>query len=537
MKLFLPSILLLLFSINLFSQNKYLSYENQKNEIEQLIAANSDIAEMITLGESQSGKEIFAVAIGEDKDNSKPAFLVVAGIEPDDITSPVSAQAFLKYILDGKDSDSIKTLINKFTLYVIPRISPDPLETFFADVKYQSPGNFDPDDEDRDGAVDEDGYNDLNNDKLISFIRIEDPDGKYIEDEDLAGFMREADLTKGEIGKYIYIPEGLDDDKDGQVNEDPVGGVNANRNFTNDFKPYTTAGGTHPFSANELRAFGNFVFDKPNIVSIFSFTYHNNILKPWKIKYPNQPGRPNIFSADSAAYTALSDKLNSFSEYDGDSKPDGDISGWAYYDAGRFSFTEPAWTYPEVKDSSKKSSREKLNREEKAFKWILANEPEKFIQWKEIKHPDFSNSKVQLGGIMPFALNNAPEEKLNLAAASTLPLLYNIYKSLPLIEIAKPVVEDLGNNVKRVNIIIENKGAMPSHTIAGRKLKSMQPVLIRTKLQDTQTLSSGKMVTFIQDPIPGGGKIEKSFLIVGKGTVEFEIGSKSFGTKKIKIDL
>ncbi|MCF8243215.1 MAG: hypothetical protein K9J16_17700 [Melioribacteraceae bacterium] len=361
-------------------------------------------------------------------------------------------------------------------------------------------------------------------------------------DNKLGGLMIKADPKKGQAGKYKLLFEGKDDDGDGKVNEDPVGGINVNMNGTNEYKPYETYGGVHPFAAKELIALADFLFERPNILSVFTFNYHNNFDKGWKIKYKGRRSKGNMFSTDSAAYNALASDLKPLAKYPGEKLNNGSIAGWAFYDAGRFSFSAPAWTYPEVKDSTEEKNKKNKkktddNRETLAYKWIVKNTPGNYLEWKEIKHPDFPNQKVEVGGFVPFAKNNPPEDSLTIISKNANKLLFRLYKSLPLLKVPEPLVEDLGNDVFRVTLTIKNEGTLPTHTEVGRGVKALQPVLIKTKPAKSQTIASGNEITFIQDPITGGSAVTKTFVIVGKGRVVFNVGSPSAGYNELNVQL
>jgi len=573
-RLFLVSacFMLLLAQVSFAQTLKYQNYADESKSIKDLKTKYGELCKVLEIGKSAGGKTIYALEIGKGNSKEKPALLVIAGVEPDDLTGTVSAKYFAENILANSTADSVKTLLEKYTLYVIPRLSPDPLESYFAKVKSFRMGNDFADDQDKDGKKDEDPYNDLNNDNIISFMRITDPTGEWLESTDDPMLLKKADTKKGEIGKYKLLFEGLDDDKDGLVNEDPVGGINVNKNATYNYKPYTDDGGLHPFLAAELRALGDFVFERPNILSVFTFNYHNNILDPWKIKPPGaQPqaqmgggGRGagaggNMFQADSVSYSMIVKDIAALSKYKGDAQGNGDIPGWAFYDAGRLSFASPAWTYPEIKDTTKAKPAARpqggadrpqmgmpgatggaaatVTREQLAYRWTKKNAPQNFLEWKEFKHPDFPNNKVETGGFIPFAQNNAPEDSLKTATANSYKLLYKLFKGLPEIQVETPLVESLGNGVSRVTLTISNKGKFPSHTVAGRRVRALQSFLIRTKLADGQKIASGRKVTFVEEPIPGGGKITRTFLIVGKGKVEFNIGSPASGYKNVSAQL
>lgn len=558
----LASICLLMMPAGIsFAQTlKYQNYSDESASINNLKSSYGDLCKVLEIGKSAGGRTIYALEIGRGDSKIKPALLIVAGVEPDDLTGTVSAKYFAEKILSNASADSVKALLDKYTLYIIPRLSPDPLEGYFAKVKTLRTGNDLADDQDRDGKKDEDSYNDMNNDNIISYMRVVDPEGEWIDSPEDPMLMRKADPKKGEIGKYKLLFEGFDDDKDGLVNEDPIGGINVNKNSTYNFKPYTDDGGLHPFITSELRALGDFVFDRPNILALFTFNYHNNILDAWKIKPPQSQSQGmggrrggaaggNMFLPDSISYSVAVKDLASLSKFKGDQQGPGNIPGWAYYDAGRLSFCAPAWTYPQMRDTTRArqmngrtampvgAQQVSVTREQIAFRWIKKNAPQNYMAWKEIKHPDFPNTKVELGGFLPYVENNAPEDSLALAAESSYKLIYKLFKDMPELEVEAPLVESLGNGVNRITLTISNKGKLPTNTVAGRRVKALQSFLIRTKIAEGQKIESGKKVTFIEEPIPGGGKIESKFIIIGKGKVEFNIGCPTAGYKNVSVQL
>lgn len=563
-------LLTVLVQISFAQSPRFQNHENESISIGELSSKYSELCKTLEIGKSAGGKTIYALEIGRGDNKNKPALLVIAGVETDDLTGTVAAKNFAEQILSVAGTDSVKNLLSKFTLYVIPRLSPDPLESCFEKIKAVRLGNDFPVDQDKDGKIDEDGYVDMDHNGMITLMRVLDPAGEWIENPDDPILMKKADAKKGEIGKYKLLAEGIDDDKDGLVNEDPKGGINVNKNTTYNYKPYTIDGGLYPFQAPELRALGDFVFEHPNIITVYTFNYHNNLLDAWRIKNPQAQQQQsaimggmgrfgfggNIFQADSIAYAMVVKDISPLSKYKGDPQGNGDIPGWAYYDAGRLSFCAPAWTYPEIKDTTRpkpqmnkpqgnggsqipgqQAGQSATTREQYAYRWIKKNAPQNYFDWAEIKHPDFPNNKVEIGGFYPFAQNNPPDDSLKSVSANSFKLLYKLFKDLPDIDVDSPLVEKLENGVNRVTLTINNKGKMPTHTNVGRRVKGLKSFLIKAALANGQKIVSGKKVTFIETPIPGGGKATRTFLIVGKGKVEFNIGSPSGGFKNVSVQL
>jgi hypothetical protein len=86
-----------------------------------------------------------------------------------------------------------------------------------------------PVDDDRDGALDEDGPDDLDDDGLVLEMLVEAPNGEWSLSDDLRWAVR---AVRGAPGRrFVRVREGRDDDGDGRFNEDGAGGVDLDRNF------------------------------------------------------------------------------------------------------------------------------------------------------------------------------------------------------------------------------------------------------------------------------------------------------------------
>lgn len=518
---------------------------DEAKKLSDLAGRYRNLAATFELGKSAGGRSITGIEIGSGDRSQKPALLVIGGVDPEDLSGSAASLKFASFLLEQSAVDSVKTVLDKYTVYVIPRLSPDPLESYFRKPLAGIPGNDQKVDADRDGSVQEDGPSDLNGDGIVSWMRVMDPSGEWIFHNDSDKLMRKADTKKGEVGRWLILKEGKDDDGDKLINEDGPGGVNVNKNFTYNYKAYQPNGGRHPFEAPEARAIGEFMFDRTNIIATFTFSYVDNINKPWRVKFPRTPG-PNRFAADSIAHAFITNDVKSLAKYTGTEGAGGDLVGWAYWHAGKMSFGAPAWSFPSDKPAAggnaparggaagAASDDAELN----ALKWFEANDPSGFINWSAYTHPDFPGKTVEIGGFKPFALANAPTQALlDEAGDNATKLLFRLAAALPELEVHQPTVENLGGGVYRVTVTATNIGKLPTHTEIGVNVKGTKPVLIRTKLANGQKLSNGQPVTFIQEPILGGASISRTFLITGKGTVQFEVGAVSTSPRTVSVNL
>ncbi len=153
-------------------------------------------------------------------------------------------------------------------------------------LKTGSRTNANPTDDDNDGRVDEDGPEDLNGDGYITVMRVPTAGGEYVADPEEPRLMKRADPKKGETGAFRLLAEGIDNDGDGFVNEDPPGGVDLGRNFAHEYPYYKPGAGPHMVSEAESRALMAWIVAHRNVAAILTFGESDNLIVP-----PTSAGR------------------------------------------------------------------------------------------------------------------------------------------------------------------------------------------------------------------------------------------------------
>jgi len=240
------------------------------------------LAKVIPIGKSGGGKELLVLRVaapGSVDPDSRPAVFVSANIEGSHLVGTEAALMLSRKLLDGSGNDpKIKALLEERTVYVAPVLNPDAAQGYFSKVRWEHRTNAEPVDDDADGALDEDGPDDLNKDGLITMMRVKDPEGKWLPDPSEPRLMKKADPQKEEKGLYKIYTEGLDNDQDGEFNEDPPGGIELNRNFPHDFEYGVKAAGMWPVSARETIALLEFLTTRRNIAMVLNFSTENTIL-------------------------------------------------------------------------------------------------------------------------------------------------------------------------------------------------------------------------------------------------------------------
>lgn len=525
------------------AQSGYSSHSQLSARLKAL-PAQSKLASITSIGKSSGGKDIWAVTFSGGDHSKNKAVLIVAGA---DGRHPAGTEIALKLAerLTALPGDSLAGLLQNKTIYIIPGLSPDALEQVTAQLKYERSGNATTRDDDRDGRTDEDPFEDLNGDGLITNLRIEDPTGAYIAAKEDARLLIKADAGKGESGKYLLITEGRDNDKDGQFNEDGPGGVNIDKNFTFNYPMFEKEAGEHQASEPETRAFLDFLYKNTNIHTVFHFGLSNNLSEATKFDRTNASKR--IISAwlekDATVTDAVSKMYGKAGISDAPVLPQtaGNLTQTAYYHAGRFSYSTPGWWVPKAKDAGNKTTPpakkpEAGGPEAEYLKWADAQGLNTFVPWTKIDHPDFPGKNVEVGGLMPYALHNPPVQFLDSAVIRHQAFFTDYLKALPHTEIVNTKVESLGNGVSRVTVTLVNKGLLPSYPEIGDRVRYVYKVSCKIRLSEGQTLISGKLNNYRQ-ALGAGESEEYSWLINGKGKVTVEGGSPTSGISNLELTL
>lgn len=538
---------MLAFSTYSFAQN---TYQNHSQIASRLKAINSKFGTKATvqsIGKSKGGHDIFVLTLGKGNTTNKPAIAILAGIDGQHLAgTEVAIQLAEKLVAN----DSLSQLLDTKTFYIIPSINPDAQEQFSAKLKFERSGNDVDTDDDRDGRLNEDPFEDLNNDGQITFMRIEDPTGTYIISKDDPRVMVKADPAKGEIGKYIVLTEGIDNDKDGLFNEDGIGGVNIDKNGTYDYPIFTQGSGEYAASESETKALLDYLYQSKNIFAVLTFGPANNLSEAPKFDKSKTAKRiiTGILEKDAAVGEQISKLYNTQTGLkDAPAMPQtkGNIAQTAYFHYGRYSFSTPTWWAPKVtaaKDSSKKEAskvpdKSGDNDDIKYLKWADTQKiTNAFVNWQSIKHPDFPDKNVEVGGIAPYAKLNPPVAYLNEITDKHLKFLSAFVKQMPDIQVVNVQSEAVSAGLTRVSVQVVNKGLLPTNAEIGDRVRWVQKVKTELKLSGNQTIISGKKIN-LRGSLAAGEVQEYSWLISGSGTVGIEAGAPTAGSKSVTVTL
>lgn len=456
-----------------------------------LQAAHPNTCRVSSIGKSHEGREMWLYTVSDftkgDPDK-KPAMYIDGNIHSNEIQGTEMAMYTAWYLCERKGEVAwIDSLLAERTLYIVPTINPDGREDYLKKPNNASSPRTGkvPRDTDGDGLIDEDSYDDLDGDGNVTQMRRRNPNGRYIESpEDPRVLILAPAGTKGQWD--LLGGEGIDNDGDGQVNEDGVGGYDPNRNWPWRWMPSYVQGGAdlYPTSLPETRNVINFVLSHPNIAGAQS--YHNNggmILRgpgspqdeyrPQDVSVFDQLGKVGERILPGYRYMIVWKDL--YIVWGGE-------LDWFYGARGIVTFSNELWT--DYKMWEKNEPASKYTRSDYDFNTLLLF-GDAFVPWKPVKHPQFGD--VEVGG-MKKTFGRA-EPGFLLAAEAHRNMAFTLYQTwqMPKVEVDTIVVKPLANGLTEVTATIANRRVVPTHT--------QQDVENGISRPDYVTLAGGQVLT------------------------------------------
>ncbi len=521
-------------------RSDYSDHNQMGQRLRELTQTYPTMTNLQSLASTKGDKDIWLLTIGTGEVTEKPAIAIVGGISGDHLLGSELALQMAERLLANSDQPSIKNLMDSMSFYIFPDMSPDARAQYFAPLQYERLGNANPTDLDRDGRIGEDPYNDLNNDGMITMMRIKDPTGQWMKHPEDERVMVKARPEKGERGEYLLFSEGIDEDKDGQFNEDGEEGVIFNRNFTFKYPHFTRGAGEHAVSEIETRAIADFLYEAKNVFAVISFGEANNLTDP--VSFNQGEANARIQTGWQKSDVQINEHVSRiYKQHLGDEAPkaskgsDGDFFQWAYYHYGRFSFSTTGWTVP----SGEKAGSDEIKSDELNFlRWAEDKGLENiFVPWETIgEHPDFPGRTVEVGGIVPFAMKNPPYSMADTIAEKHFAFVAEVAALRPIIDIINIETERVGRNLHRITADIINKGTFPSASQTGEKVRWVQKSVLRLETKEGQSILSGKPVEVL-GAIEGRSSLQRSWLIRGSGSVVIRAGAEASGIREVTIDL
>lgn len=476
------------------SWNRYYDYTALTELCKKLAQAHPDLIKLGSMGKSFAGKDLWVMTISDHKvgnPDQKPAMYIDGNIHSNEIQGAEFALYTAWYLAEmfQQGNAAVKTLLAEKTFYIAPTINPDARDNFIhkANSAHSPRSGLLPIDNDRDGAVNEDGFDDLDGDGHIVMMRRKNINGRF--KADATDPRRMIMVGADEQGEYELLgQEGTDNDGDGLVNEDGEGFYDPNRDWGWNWQPNYVQSGAYkyPFSIPENRAVAEFVMKHPNIAAAQS--YHNN--GGMILRGPGAIEDVDTYNAlDARVYDALGKKgeellpgyrylvvyKDMYSVFGGE-------LDWFYGGRGIYTFSNELWTNYSLYNKTEPDNNLAQAQQYTFDKDLLMKDA--FIDWHPFKHPQYGD--IEVGGFKKTYSRLHPGFLLESDAHRNMAFsVYHAYH-MPKLQVTELEVKDLGAGLSQVTAVVANERMIPTH--------SSQDIKNSIEIPDVVSLSGGTAI-------------------------------------------
>jgi hypothetical protein len=459
-----------------------------------------DLVDLYIVAQSFGGRDIYQLTVTNKKtgkDTDKPAMFIDGNRHSGEVTAAESAFWLLHHMLTnyGKDQE-ITRLLDHFAFYFRPKNNPDG-SLLYLETAQTLRSTIRPYDNDGDGLLDEDPAEDLDGDGWSRQMRIKVPLGEgsfTIDPRDPKGrLMKFAEDGKGE---YNIMQEGIDNDGDGRINEDGIGGLDLHRNYPENWRPmeeatgrgFTQRGaGAFPLSEIETRSLVLFLLEHPN-VSVMN-TMDTTV--PMHLRPPStSPSEERMFPQDLELYRYFDKRGREITGYEraGDVYDDygrgrplfGHSPDFGYWYYGAIWYGDELWNGGRVGDYDGDGREDEWDRLQFNDKELLVS---RFQEWTKVNHPVYG--EVEVGGWDgKFFRQNPPPELLEEWAEKEARFNLMLAGSLPQVVLHEPVIKGKNAGEFTIEIEVENQGFLPTALKQAQLVKIVTPDRITLEFPD-----------------------------------------------------
>jgi hypothetical protein len=466
------------------------------------------IVELYEIGRSFEGRPILQLTLTNKATGpatEKPAAYFEGGRHSGEITSSESVLWLAQHLIEGYGRDpEITRLLDTKAIYLRPQNNPDG-SNLYLHTAQTNRSSVRPVDQDGDGLFDEDPPNDLDGDGVIYQMRWRPANASeatmVVDERDPSGrLMRQA--RPGEQAIWRVAQECLDDDGDGRMCEDGIGGLDLHRNYPMNWRPmpgldatgrgYTQGGaGEFPLSEPETRSVVLFLLQNANVSVVNSM----DTRVPMHLRPPSTSKSEERMYPEDLRYYEYFDSLglsitnypwagDVFWTYSTRNVPDdveargsplfghGPDFGYWYY--GSIWYGDELWSGGMHLDLNDDGRRDQLD----ALLWDdRFNEGRGFRPWTPFQHP--SLGEVEIGGFHPkFFSQNGPPHVLEEWARNQALFNLQLALHLPELELLEPqvrtVASDGDSTTYEVTVSWRNTGRLPTALKQAQLVKIVQ---------------------------------------------------------------
>ncbi len=540
--------------------NRLYDYPELVEAMRALVNGHPDLLSLSSVGKSVEGRDMWCITVNNSKtgsDRSKPAMYVDGNIHGNEIQGAEAALYLVWYLAEYRDRvPKIKELTDERAFYVIPTVNPDGRAHWFnaPNTTNSSRSGKSPIDNDRDGLFDEDGYDDINGDGQVTQMRRKSPTGRFKlskEDPRIVDFIAPGE-TVAESDRYDLFEEGIDNDNDGQINEDPPGGYDMNRNWPADWQPphLQFGAGDFPLSWPETHATAMFILDHPNIAGVQAFHNAAGMI----LRGPGHSSRAGQYPAQDDRIAAeigrVGEKMIPFYRSLVINKDLYDVHGgfinWTYEHLGIFSFTNELWNgnqllgqvQPPATGSGRPSRRGEETDELFASDKLLFGAA--FVPWTKVKHPTLG--EVEVGGFVKESQRVPPTFMIEELCHRNAAFVAYHAEQMPRVEWGEVKAERVGPGTFTVTAALKNTRMIPSVSHQAATHKAGLPDTVSLSGNGLTVVAGGDLLNSdtgevkladhhperlrLESGVPGESTIKVRWFVQGEGTAVLKYASQ-----------
>ena len=491
-----------------FQYNHYYKYDELEKNLKYFSDKYPELCDLESICVTEENRNVYAMTITNKRTGAaldKPAFHIDGNTHAGEVTGSMAAMHAIDVLLTGYGEDKVITkILDRMTIYVVPRISPDGAETYLTTPysirsvnRVHNPEN---------GGI---RSEDLDGDGVIRMMRIPTPYGAWKKDKDDSSIMAKRDPGDADGEFYDIYVEGNFEAFDGDENlkeKKEDWSLDFNRNYPYGWFPENrqAGAGKYPLSNPETKAMADWIIEHPNIGGVSTNHTSGGI-----ILYP--PGtRPStaVSEKDINQFIEIAnmgkeelgyEPLNIYDSFIADpaNYDSGAFDDWCYQSQGIVAYTVELWDLakrvgvPLVWNArNKESAQDELKRFVACMKWVKENAPEYYEDWKPFHHETFGD--IEIGGFnFKFSQQNPPESFLNGVLEQMTRFMIRFAQSMPRLTIDTLTSEKVSDDIYKVTAIVGNLGYLPTNlTEEAKKLNISKEVEV--------TISGGKVISGLE---------------------------------------
>ena len=496
-----------------FTYDDYYTYATLEEHLQFFASTYPQVCQLESLLVTPKGRHVYAVTLSIGDPAAKPAYYIDGNTHAGEVTGSMAAMHTIDYLLTNMDSDpKIHALLERVTIYVIPRLSPDGAERYLTSAyslrsvdrpylsKTQQPGLYEED-------MDQNG--------IIAMMRVPSPYGAWKKDPHNEAVMikRAPDDLEGEF--YQVYAEGC---VEGEVTNPlkvapALWGLDFNRNYP--FGWYTEnrqpGAGPYPLSNPENKAVVDFVLSHPNIGGVA--THHTNggiILYPPGTQSSSKASKKDMrffreigaMGTEEMGYGCI----NIFDSFftDQEAYSSGAFDDWCYQSQGIPAYTIELWDlevrsgcgcpWPVPKEP--KTTAQKAEDYARILAGCQENAPEAILPWRHFDHPQLGD--VEIGGFdFKMTYQNPPRSFLCQEVEKATRFTLRMAATVPCLKITNLKQYQVGEDVWKIELSLANTSYLPTY-VSDMLMELKLPHAIEVKLETEAEIVMGEKCQTIE---------------------------------------